>query len=190
MIIGAFGIFYTVWVYLTWLPSYIETDLGFSLQETGWLAALPFLMGVLGVLTGGWFSGVLIRRGSPAIVARKVPIVGGAVLAAASVFPTAYLDNVPLIIALLSLGYFFSQVPIGCLWTLASDVAPSEQVASLGAIQNFGGFIGAALAPVVTGWLVDTTGNFNSVFLVGAILLIVGAISYGFFVKDRSREAH
>src|SRR5690606_25661915 len=53
MIIGAFGIFYTVWVYLTWLPSYIENDLGFSLQQTGWLAALPFLMGVLGVLVGG-----------------------------------------------------------------------------------------------------------------------------------------
>lgn len=187
MIIGAFGIFYTVWVYLTWLPSYLETDLGFSLQETGWLAALPFLMGVLGVLTGGWFSGVLIRQGQPAILARKVPIVGGAILAAASVLPTAYVDNIPMIIVLLSLGYFFSQVPIGCLWTLASDVAPSEQVASLGAIQNFGGFIGAALAPIVTGWLVDTTGNFNSVFLVGAVLLVVGAISYGFFVKDRSQ---
>lgn len=186
MIIGAFGIFYTVWVYLTWLPSYIETDLGFSLEQTGWLAALPYLMGVLGVLAGGWFSGALIRRGQPAILARKVPIVGGAVLAAASVFPTAYVDNVPLIIVLLCLGYFFSQVPIGCLWTLASDVAPSEQVASLGAIQNFGGFIGAALAPVVTGWLVDTTGDFNSVFLVGAVLLVIGAISYGFFVKDRS----
>src|SRR5699024_2857029 len=39
MIIGAFGIFYTVWVYLTWLPSYIETDLGFSLEQTEWLAA-------------------------------------------------------------------------------------------------------------------------------------------------------
>ena len=186
MIIGAFGIFYTVWVYLTWLPSYIETDLGFSLEQTGWLAALPYLMGVLGVLAGGWFSGVLIRGGKPAILARKVPIVGGAVLAAASVFPTAYVDNVPLIMVLLCLGYFFSQVPIGCLWTLASDVAPSEQVASLGAIQNFGGFIGAALAPVVTGWLVDTTGDFHSVFLVGAVLLVVGALSYGFFVKDRS----
>jgi sugar phosphate permease len=186
MIIGAFGIFYTVWVYLTWLPSYIETDLGFSLEQTGWLAALPYLMGVLGVLAGGWFSGALIRRGKPAILARKVPIVGGAALAAASVLPTAYVDNVPLIIVLLCLGYFFSQVPIGCLWTLASDVAPSEQVASLGAIQNFGGFIGAALAPAVTGWLVDTTGDFNSVFFVGAVLLVIGAISYGFFVKDRS----
>lgn len=186
MIIGAFGIFYTVWVYLTWLPSYIETDLGFSLEQTGWLAALPYLMGVLGVLAGGWFSGALIRHGKPAILARKVPIVGGAALAAASVLPTAYVDNVPLIIVLLCLGYFFSQVPIGCLWTLASDVAPSEQVASLGAIQNFGGFIGAALAPAVTGWLVDTTGDFNSVFFVGAVLLVIGAISYGFFVKDRS----
>ena len=188
MIIGAFGIFYTVWVYLTWLPSYIETDLGFSLQETGWLAALPFLMGVLGVLAEDGSPASSSDRAGP----RSSPARFRSSAAPSSRPPRCsrrpMLDQCRSIIVLLCLGYFFSQVPIGCLWTLASDVAPSEQVASLGAIQNFGGFIGAALAPVVTGWLVDTTGNFNSVFLVGAVLLVIGAISYGFFVKDRSRE--
>lgn len=119
--------------------------------------------------------------------ARKIPIVGGAVLAAAAVLPVAYVDNTPLAITLLSVGYFASQVPIGCLWTLASDVAPSNQVASLGAIQNFGGFVGAAVAPVVTGAILTATGgNYTLVFLIGGVLLLVGALSYGFFVKDRS----
>ena len=39
MVLGAFGIFYTVWVYLTWLPSYLQTARGFSLSQIGWLAA-------------------------------------------------------------------------------------------------------------------------------------------------------
>lgn len=187
MILGAFGIFYTVWVYLTWLPSYLQTARGFSLAESGGIAALPFLCGIVGVLFGGWLSGRLIKRGTPTVLSRKIPIVGGALLAAAAVLPLAYVDSTPLAIALLSIGYFASQIPIGCLWTLASDVAPSNQVASLGAIQNFGGFIGAATAPIVTGAILTATdGNYTFVFLIGGVLLLVGALSYGFFVKDRS----
>ncbi|MCA4133031.1 MFS transporter [Arthrobacter sp. M4] len=186
MILGAFGIFYTVWVYLTWLPSYLQTARGFSLSQAGWLAALPFLCGIIGVLTGGIVSSKAIKAGVPTIRARKLPIVGGAVLAAAAVLPVAYVDNTALAIVLLSIGYFAAQVPIGVLWTLASDVAAPNQVASLGAIQNFGGFLGASLAPIVTGYILNETGgNYTLVFLVGGILLLVGAVSYGVFVKDR-----
>ncbi|QNP69549.1 MFS transporter [Streptomyces roseirectus] len=189
MILGAFGIFYTVWVYLTWLPSYLETSRGFSLAETGWLASLPYLCGIAGVLTGGVLSGRLIRRGLPTVTARKVPIVGGAVLAAVAVLPVAYVESTPLAVALLSLGYFAAQVPMGCLWTLASDLAAPHQVASLGAIQNFGGFLGAALAPIVTGAILDATGNsYTLVFLVGGVLLLVGGASYLFFVRDTQAE--
>ncbi|MDX3225914.1 MFS transporter [Streptomyces sp. ME19-01-6] len=190
MILGAFGIFYTVWVYLTWLPSYLQTSRGFSLAETGWLSSLPYLCGIAGVLFGGLLSGHLMRRGHSAVTSRKVPIVGGAVLAAAAVLPVAYVESTPFAIALLSLGYFAAQVPMGCLWTLASDVAEPHQVASLGAIQNFGGFLGAALAPIVTGAILDATdNNYTLVFFVGGVLLLVGAISYLFFVKDRRAAA-
>ncbi len=186
MILGAFGIFYTVWVYLTWLPSYLQTSRGLSLSQTGWLSSLPYLCGIVGVLFGGWLSGRLIRRGHSAVVSRKVPIVGGAVLAAAAVLPVAYVHSTPLALALLSLGYFAAQVPMGCLWTLASDIAESHQVASLGAIQNFGGFLGAAMAPIVTGAILDATGNnYTYVFLVGGALLLLGGMSYLFFVKER-----
>ncbi|CAH0205693.1 putative L-galactonate transporter [Arthrobacter sp. Bi83] len=186
MVLGAFGIFYTVWVYLTWLPSYLQTARGFSLSQIGWLAGLPFLCGIIGVLAGGILSGKLIKRGIPAITARKIPIVGGALLAAAAVLPVAYVENTALAIVLLSVGYFAAQVPIGVLWTLAADIAESNQVASLGAIQNFGGFLGAAVAPIVTGYILNETGgNYTLVFLIGGALLIVGALSYGIFVKDR-----
>ncbi|MFG2631148.1 MFS transporter [Streptomyces sp. NPDC048473] len=190
MILGAFGIFYTVWVYLTWLPSYLQTSRGFSLSETGWLSSLPYLCGIAGVLFGGLLSGCLMRRGFSAVTSRKVPIVGGAVLAAAAVLPVAYVDSTPLAITLLSLGYFAAQVPMGCLWTLASDIAEPHQVASLGAMQNFGGFLGAAMAPIVTGAILDATGNnYTFVFLVGGVLLLIGGMSYLFFVKDRRATA-
>ncbi|MCW2479254.1 MFS transporter [Candidatus Symbiopectobacterium sp. NZEC135] len=183
MILGNFSIMFTIWVYLTWLPSYLERSLGFSLMKTGWVASIPFFAGILGVLVGGVISDRLIRRGTNTITARKIPIVCGAALAACFVAPIPFVHDTTLCIALLSLGYFCSQMPSGVIWTLATDIAPKSQVASLGAIQNFGGFLGAASAPIVTGIILDTTGTFTNVFLFGAFLLMLGAISYGFFVK-------
>jgi cyanate permease len=66
---------------------------------------------------------------------------------------------------------------------LATDEAPKSMVASLGSIQNFCGFIGAALAPIVTGAIVQATGSFQMVFLVGAVLLVISTVSYGVFLK-------
>ncbi|MGP2414098.1 MFS transporter [Pantoea ananatis] len=183
MVIGNFSIMFTIWVYLTWLPGYLEKSLGFSLKATGWIASIPFLAGILGVLVGGMLSDNLVRRGVRAITARKVPIVSGAALAACFVAPIPFVNSTPLAIGLLALGYFFSQMPQGALWTLASDIAPKSQVASLGAIQNFGGFLGAAMAPIVTGIILDTTGKFTNVFLLGAALLMLGALSYGLFAR-------
>ena len=49
---------------------------------------------------------------------------------------------------------------------------------------------GAAAAPVVTGAILTATdGNYTFVFLIGGVLLLVGALSYGLFVKDRSTVA-
>lgn len=183
MIIGNFGIMFTIWVYLTWLPSYLETEQGFTLREMGWIASIPFFCGILGVLLGGIISDKAIKKGIAPVNARKIPIVGGAIIAAASVAPIAFIDNTVISIILLSIGYFASQLPSGVIWTLAADVAKPEQVGSLGAIQNFGGFLGAALAPIVTGFILDTTHSFGYVFILGACLLIIGAISYGVFLK-------
>ncbi|TKI04346.1 MFS transporter [Martelella alba] len=183
MIIGNFSIMFTIWVYLTWLPGYLEKSLGFSLKATGWIASIPFLAGILGVLVGGMLSDRLVRRGTRAITARKVPVVLGAALAACFVAPIPFVNSTPLAIALLAMGYFCSQMPQGALWTLATDIAPKDQVASLGAIQNFGGFLGAAMAPIVTGIILDATGKFTNVFLLGACLLMLGALSYGLFVS-------
>ena len=113
MVIGAFGIFYTVWVYLTWLPSYLQTSRGFSLTKTGWLGALPFLCGIVGVLTGGFLSGRRSSAGHRPLTARKIPIVGGAVLAAAAVLPVAFVESTALASRCCASGYFAAQIPIG-----------------------------------------------------------------------------
>lgn len=188
MIIGCFGIYFTVWVYLTWLPRYLEHDRHLSLMTTGWLAAIPFFVGIFGVMLGGWLSDYLIRHGVKAITARKIPIVGGALIAACMVAPVPFVESTPVSILLLATGYFAAQLPSGAIWALVTDVAPAGSVGSLGSIQNFGGFLGAAIAPVVAGFILDRTNNFVWVFISGAIMLLVGALSYGLILRQPIAE--
>jgi hypothetical protein len=59
--------------------------------------------------------------------------------------------------------------------------APRGSIASLGALQNFGGFLGGALAPVLTGYIAQTW-SFVPALLTGAGIAFVGAMSYLFLV--------
>jgi cyanate permease len=56
----------------------------------------------------------------------------------------------------------------------------------LGSIMNFGGYIGGALAPTVTGFIVQGTGSFEPALLVGAAIALVGAVSYVVIVRRTS----
>lgn len=183
MILGDFGVVYVYWVYLTWLPGYLETSRHLTILKTGFVASIPYLVGMVGVLVGGYVSDLLIKRGLSPINARRIPIVGGAILVAVAVIPAAYVPSVTLSVVLLSIGFFGSSIPSGVIWTLATDVAPKRYVASLGAIQNAGGYVGGALAPIVTGVVVQLTGSFDLAFIIAAIFAIFAAFCYFFILR-------
>jgi hypothetical protein len=69
------------------------------------------------------------------------------------------------------------------------DVAPPHLVSSCASIQNFGGNIGGALAPLVTGVLISWTGSFVAPLLcTAAIGLVFGCGGFGLIVNDLDRE--
>ncbi|ASK64147.1 MFS transporter [Virgibacillus phasianinus] len=183
MVIGAFGTNFTLWLYLTWLPGYLQTARNMDIMTTGWVASIPFVAGIFGVPIGGLLSDYLLRKGFSPIKARKIPIVAASILAAAFVMPVPFVSSTFISVMLLSIGFFASSVPPSVMWTLNTDVAPQGRVASLAGIQNFGGFLGGALAPILTGVIVQVTGSFKLVFITGSLLCIVAAIGYGIILK-------
>ena len=52
MILGFSGVNYTGWLYIAWLPGYLQAEQGFSLAKTGWVAAIPFLAAAVGMWAG------------------------------------------------------------------------------------------------------------------------------------------
>jgi cyanate permease len=72
----------------------------------------------------------------------------------------------------------FGAAASGMSWALAAVAAPGNRTASLGAIQNFGGYLGGAPAATVTGCIVQETGSFVPALLASAAIGLVSALAY------------
>ena len=184
MILGFFGTVYVTWIYNAWLPGYLELERHMSVKSTGYFAAIPFACGVVGGLSGGWFADRLMRGGMSPVRSRKVPAAVALFGTALCTLATAFVTSNTLAIVLISASLFLVYVTSTCAWALTSVAAPTNCTASLGAVQNFGGYLGGALAPTVTGLIVQHTGSFVWALVVGAAIAGLSALSFLFIVRD------
>ncbi|MEO5763118.1 MAG: MFS transporter, partial [Vicinamibacteria bacterium] len=162
------------WLYVFWLPSYLQEARGFSLKEVGFSAWLPFLAGGIGALSGGYASGALISRGWSVDRARKTVMTFGALLTPAGILAIRA-DNAYVCLGWMAVVLFGFQVWVNNLQTLPSDFFPSSAV---GSVFGLGG-LAAATASVLftwgTGRIVDGFG-YTPVFLVAGVLGPLGLV--------------
>ena len=184
MIFGYFGCIYLTWIYTAWLPGYLEIERHMSVKYTGWAAAVPFACGVVGGVLGGYIADILVRRGVEPLKSRRYPAAIALLGTAICTVAAAYVSSNALAIAFISISLFLVYVTSTCAWALSSVAVPTNCTASIGAVQNFGGYLGGALAPTVTGLIVQHTGSFVPALVVGSL---IGAVSAGcyLFVVDQ-----
>jgi sugar phosphate permease len=184
MILGYFGCIYLTWIYTAWLPGYLEIERHMSVKFTGFAAAVPFAWGVVGGLLGGYIVDFLLRQGVSPVKSRRIPAAIALCGTAACTVAAAFVTSNALAIAFISASLFLVYVTSTCAWALSSVAAPTNCTASIGAMQNFGGYLGGALAPTVTGLIVQQTGSFVPALVVGALIGVASAGSYLFIVDQ------
>jgi len=189
MIFGNMGVIYMVWLYLTWLPAYLEHERHLTIAHTGWLVSIPYLFGTLGMLSSGFAADGLMARGMAPMRSRKWPICVGLLGAALFTVPAAFTPNLTLAMIYLCAAMYFVNMASGACWALATVAAPRHMVASLGSIQNFGGYFGGSFAPFITGIVVDKTHSFVNAFLISAGIAFAAALVYIFVVRTRIEDS-
>jgi MFS family permease len=145
--------------------------------------SIPYIFGTLGMLSSGFVADGLMARGMAPIRSRKWPICCGLIGAAVFTVPAAFTPTLTLAIVYLSLAMYFVNLASGAAWALVSVAAPRHLVASLGSIQNFGGYFGGSFAPFITGVVVDKTHSFVNAFLISAGVAFAAALVYMFVVR-------
>ncbi|XBS71862.1 MFS transporter [Acerihabitans sp. KWT182] len=189
MMIGFSGINYTAWLYLAWLPGYLQTTYHLDLKSTGLMAAIPFLFGAAGMLCNGFVTDYLVRRGMAPIKSRKICIVTGMLLSAAFTYVVAGAQSTGSAVVLIGMALFCIHFAGTSCWGLIHVAVTARMTASVGSIQNFASFVFASFAPVITGWILDTTHSFHLALTLCSCVTVIGALAYILIVRDPISDA-
>ena len=178
MMFGFFCLNSVIYFFITFFPTYLVTERGFSLLKLGFFGAVPGLCAVVAGWTGGLVADRAIRAGHSVTRVRKTQIVGGmvggSVIMFAAVVPEAWMA-----LALLAIAYSSLTVAGTGIWSLPADVAPSSRhIGSIGGIQNFASNLAGIFTPILIGVLVDRTGSFVLPLALIGVVALIGAFNY------------
>jgi MFS family permease len=163
--------------FMTWFPTYLLKTRDVSLLGSGVLTSIAGIGGVIGSLTGGFFSDWLLQRTGNARLSRQGIAVVGMSSCSLLIVCSYFLTNVYSSIALISLGAFFATFGGVSGYTVAIQFG-GRYVATVFSTMNMCGNIGAALFPLVAGWLVAQTDNWNLILFLFAGVMAVDAICW------------
>ncbi|HAH6847148.1 TPA: MFS transporter [Escherichia coli] len=156
-----------------------------QLQFSEWLAAIPFLAAAVGMWVNGIVVDRLAKKGYDLAKTRKTAIVCGLMMSALGTLLVVQSSSPAQAVAFISMALFCVHFAGTSAWGLVQVMVSETKVASIAGIQNFGSFVFASFAPIVTGWVVDTTHSFNLALVIAACVTFTGALCYFFIVKDR-----
>jgi sugar phosphate permease len=156
-----------LWGTMAWLPTYLKTARGFSWAAMGALSSLPYILGIICMLTFGHLADKAGRR-APFIVL-------GHVGSAAGIYFGAHATNNLAAAILLSIGIASIAIGLPSAWALLQSIVPREAMGAGAGLANGVGNSLAALAPVTLGVFIKMTGSY-----VGGLMFLVGLAGIGF----------
>jgi len=185
--LGQFCLTSTLWFFLTWFPTYLVEYRGMDYIKTGFLASLPFIAALVGVLFSGVLSDFLLRRGVSLGAARKGPIIAGLLLTTA-MLGANYTDSTAMVVLFLSIAFFGNGLA-SITWSLVSALAPKRLLGLTGGMFNFIGNLSSIATPIIIGLLV-TDESFAPGFVYMTVVTLIGIASYVLLVGrvERVRE--
>ena len=181
---------------LTWFTSYLVDGLGYSQTVGGNLSILPWIFGMVVVLSGGWISQRLKKAGVSSRVCRgafaaATVTFGGCVLPFISYLPSPELKLAFLVVGAAIGSTIFVVIPM-----IVSELTPQPQRAAMLAIVTSVVTLAGVLAPFVMGAMIQNAATrligYEQGFTVNGCLLLAGGLIGLLFIRpetDRRRLA-
>jgi ACS family glucarate transporter-like MFS transporter len=166
---------YTLYLFMTWLPSYLAATRGMDVLKTGLFSAIPYGVAAILGLGIGWFSDRLLKR-SGSLNSERRKLIAVLLLLSSVILATPFVESIWLIVALIS-------VSLACVATaMAMNIALTADLMTDGRYNGvatslliMGGNTFGTAAPIVTGYVVAATGGYSGAFLIAGVLLLGGA---------------
>lgn len=164
---------YVFYLVMFWSFLYLVQERKLSVLESGWLAALPFLVAGVAAATGGRLADTLRARHGDRHGMRVIPLTA-LPLAALFLYLTVALENPYWAVAALCMGFACVELNEGPFWGAAMRLQPSDTMAAT-AVVNTGGNLGGVVATPIIAAL-SAGQDWRLVFMTGAATSIVAAL--------------
>ena len=183
-VIGTFCYMYFVYFCLTWMPAYFNEARHLSLASSSLFTTFSFAGMAVVSIFGGWAADRLIALGLPAVTVRKTFTIAGFLLAT-TVLIGAHASslNTALLFSVLSLSGL--GLATANYWALTQSLIPSGSIGRIVGIQNCAASLAGIVAPIFTGWLVDTTGKFDAPIEAVVVVIVIGIAAYLVLVREK-----
>jgi ACS family hexuronate transporter-like MFS transporter len=163
------------WLYLFWIPDFLSRTYGLDLLSMGPPLVVIYLLADVGSVLGGWLSSRLIGLGWSVNAARKTAML----ICALAVTPIVFAPGIHhlwLAVGLIGLATAAHQGWSANLFTLTSDTFPRYAIGSVVGLGGMTGSIGGMLISKITGYVLQATGSYWSVFVIAGTAYLVALL--------------
>jgi MFS family permease len=168
---------YTQYLFLTWLPNYLQTTRDLNILKTGFYTAAPYLGAMVLSMLVGRVSDKLLDSGSAKSGTRRLMVVA-MMVSSAVILLTPTIESIWGIVLLFTISLTGISSSIGLNVALVNDLLREPRSAGKAvSIAIVGGNVFGVMAPVVTGYVVAGPGGYNMAFAIAGLLLLTGAAS-------------
>jgi len=160
------------WFYLYWVPKYLNSTYGLTLNTIGPPLIIIYLLADVGSIGGGWLSSSLIKRGWSVNKGRKTAMLVCAICVVPIVL-ASQASELWMAVALLGLATAAHQGWSANLFTTTSDMFPRKAIGSIVGLGGMAGAIGGMLIATLAGFILQLTGSYEVLFAIcGSVYLL------------------
>ena len=167
---------YSLFFYISWLPTYMLKGRGFSPAYAGLFSALPWIFSAAGYVTGGWLTDRIGRTGNLKAARCGVGIFGYTMSGVLLIVVALTADRT-IAAGVLAVAAFFQAITVSPAWAVCLDVG-HRRAGLVTGCMNTSGNLGGALGPVITGYIVQSSGSWDYPFYLTAAIFAVGAVMW------------
>jgi MFS transporter, ACS family, hexuronate transporter len=163
------------WVYLFWLPDFLNKKHGLGLKDFGLPLVVIYLIADVGSIGGGWLSSTLIKRGWSINAGRKTAMLICAVCVVPIVF-ASQTSNLWVAVILIGIAAAAHQGWSANIFTLVSDTFPRQAVGSVVGIGGMAGAVGGMLIARIVGEILERTGSYVPIFIIAGSAYLIALL--------------
>lgn len=167
---------FVIYFCITWLPTYLNEQHGFTATRLALLTALPLFSSVVGDLLGGVIMDAVTRR--LGIRAGRCGV--GAVsyaIACVALLLVPHMTQPLVAVGLIALATMATMFCLPAAWAICIDIG-RENAAVVGATMNTAGQVGSLLCPLVVAYTLKWFGDWNISIYTMAFLFFSGAVAW------------